>query len=90
MKKGHHRRAATRLKLEFTMSYEGLDGLVEEIRLASNSIAQADATNARQLNSIKDSINELSGRSVAPARRLGPTTQSRQPMAEVPWCADVI
>jgi hypothetical protein len=65
------------------MSYEGPDGLVEEIRLASNSIAQADAKNARHLDSIKESINELSGRSVAPACRLGPTTQSRQPMAKV-------
>jgi hypothetical protein len=65
------------------MSYEGLDGRVEEIRLASNSIAQADAKNAGHLDSIEEPINELSGRALAPVCRLGPTTQSRQPMAKV-------
>jgi hypothetical protein len=37
----------------------GLGALVSEIREASNSIAQADAKNARRLDSIEQTVNEL-------------------------------
>jgi hypothetical protein len=52
------------------MSYDGgLGALVSEIKQASENIIQADANNARRLESIEGSINDLYRKGRAPRRR---------------------
>ena len=41
------------------MSYEGLGGLVEELRQASENITQGDARVNRRIDELAQSVNEL-------------------------------